>query len=146
MHACLNAAPVSGRAGQLLRALAARLLRGALFQRVIHRQGTEPHPARIASRSPPRTPNSSTPTSGSARRASPRAGRARRIVEHLTATGGTPPYRFYIVPEPGGPGVPSWLHLASDGTLTLEPPPGVAPVTLPVEVVDSTGQHSVVFS
>ena len=64
----------------------------------------------------------------------------RTTVEHLSATGGTPPYRFYLVPEPGGPGVPSWLHLAADGTLTLEPPAGVAAVTLPVEVVDSNGR------
>jgi hypothetical protein len=64
-------------------------------------------------------------------------------VERLSATGGVPPYRFYAVPEAGGPGVPGWLHLAASGTLILEPPAGATAVTLPVEVVDSTGAHSV---
>ncbi len=36
------------------------------------------------------------------------------------------------------PGVPSWLKLAPDGTLIVEPPVGVIAVNLPVEVVDST--------
>ncbi len=49
-----------------------------------------------------------------------------------------------MLTEPGGAGVPSWLHLAADGTLTLEPPPNAGAVALEVEVVDSTGAHSVV--
>ncbi len=145
VHSCLNAAPVAGRAGKLLRALGARLLRGALFHRIIHRQGTEPHPARIAFTIASSQPDLINPDIRLGPASFPDVPGGGRVVEHLTATGGAPPYRFYIVPEPGGPGVPSWLHLASDGTLTLEPPPGVASINLPVEVVDSTGAHSVVF-
>ena len=48
------------------------------------------------------------------------------------------------MPEPGGPSVPPWLRLAADGTLTIEPPIGATSVNLPVEVVDSNGEHSVV--
>lgn len=146
VHSCLNTAPVSQRPGALLRGLAARLLRGALFHRIIHRQGTEPRPDRIAFSVPASNPELINPEIRLGPASFHNVPGGGRIVERLTATGGTAPYRFYIVPEPGGPGVPSWLHLASDGILTLEPPAGAAAVSLPVEVVDSAGRHSVVFS
>jgi hypothetical protein len=144
MHACVNASRLSRNAERLLRKLASRLLRGRFFREVIHREGTEHHPARIAFQISPSNPNLINPAIhlGPASFGTLPAGR--RTVEHLSASGGTPPYRFYIVPEPGGPGVPPWLHLAADGTLTLETPPGSATVSLPVEVVDSNGEHSVV--
>ena len=70
-----------------------------------------------------------------------------RTVEHLTASGGHPPYRFYIMPEPGGPAIPSWIRLAPDGTLNLEPPADLnTTLNLPVEVVDSNGERSVVWN
>ena len=50
-----------------------------------------------------------------------------KTVEHLTASGGSPPYRFYVVPEPDQAGVPYWFQLAADGTLILEPPAEFAP-------------------
>ncbi len=145
VHACVDTAGLPERAEGLLRALAGRLLRDRLFKRVIRRQGTEPHPARIAFTVAASDPELIDPDIqlGPASFGTVQAGRT--TVEHLSATGGKPPYRFYTVTEPGGAGVPSWLHLAADGTLTLEPPPGAAPVTLPLEVVDSTGAHSVVF-
>jgi hypothetical protein len=144
VHACVNAASLPRRAQELLRGLASRLLRGRFFKQVIRREGTEPRPARIALTLAASNPELINPDIhlGPAGLGTVPGGRT--TVEHLSATGGTPPYRFYLVPEPGGPGVPSWLHLAADGTLTLEPPAGVAAVTLPVEVVDSNGEHSVV--
>ena len=52
-----------------------------------------------------------------------------KTVEHLTASGGSPPYRFYVVPEPDQAGVPYWFQLAADGTLILEPRPNSRPST-----------------
>jgi hypothetical protein len=143
VHACVDAAGLPERAEGLLRALAGRLLRDRLFRRVIHRQGTEPDPARIAFTIAASNPGVIDPDIhlGPASFGTVQGGRT--TVEHLSATGGTPPYRFYIVTEPGGAGAPSWLHLAADGTLALEPPPNAGAVTLDVEVVDSTGAHSV---
>lgn len=144
VHSCVNAAGLSTRSEKLLRGLASRRLRGKFFHSVIEREGTESHPARIALTIAASNPQLINPDIhlGPASFGSVAGGI--RKVEHLSATGGTPPYRYYIVPEPGGPGVPTWLQLAPDGTLILEPPPGIAAVALPVEVVDSNGNHSVV--
>jgi hypothetical protein len=143
MHVCVNAASVPALAMRRLRRLAARLLRDHLFEEFVDLRVGEPHPVRIAftiSGSNPDLINSDIHLGPASFETLPNR---HRTIEHLSATGGVPPYRFYIVPEPGGPGVPSWLHLASDGTLTVEPPVGFAAVTLPVEVVDSHGEHSV---
>ncbi len=144
VHACVNAADLPPRPETLLRGLASRLLRDDFFHSVIARQGTEPHPARIALALAASDPDLINPAIrlGPASFGTVTAGS--RTVEHLSATGGVPPYRFYAVPEAGGPPVPAWLKLSAAGTLTLEPPPGAAAVALPVEVVDSTGEHSVV--
>ena len=67
----------------------------------------------------------------------------RKTVLHLSATGGTPPYRFYVVPTAGGEGAPSWFRLAPDGTVTVEPPEGVsAHLSLSVQVIDANGERS----
>jgi hypothetical protein len=144
VHACVNGAPLTSRAKRILRALAASLLIDRAFREVIHRQGTEPHPARIAFTVAPSDPylvNPAIQLQGANIGSIPSDSRS---VRHLSATGGVPPYRFYIVPEPGGPAVPSWLHLAADGTLIIEPPLSSVAVNLAVEVVDSNGEHSVV--
>jgi hypothetical protein len=144
VHFCVNTADLPARAETVLRGLASRLLRDQFFQSVIERQGTEPRPVRISLTIAASNPELINPAIqlGPAGYGTITAGV--RTVEHLTASGGVPPYRFYAVPEPGGPGVPSWIRLAADGTLTLEPPPSATAFTLPVEVVDSTGEHSVV--
>lgn len=142
IHACVNQS--SGAPRALLQALAARLLRNDSFRKVIHREGTESHPARIAyavSASNPNLPNPAILLGLASLGTLPGD---RLSVRHLSASGGTPPYRFYLVPEPGGPAVPAWVHLAADGTLMLEPPAGTTSVAVPVEVVDSNGEHSVV--
>jgi len=144
VHTCVNAANLPPGAETLLRGLAAGLLRDDFFQSVIRRQGTEPRPARIALAIAASDPESINPDIhlGPASFGTVTAGS--RTVEHLSAGGGVPPRRFYAVPEAGGAGVPAWFHLSAAGTLILEPPPGATAVTLPVEVVDSTGEHSVV--
>jgi hypothetical protein len=144
VHACVNAANLPAGAETLLRRLASRLLRDDFFQSVIRRQGTEPRPAGFALAIAASNPELINPEIrlGPASFGTVTAGS--RTVEHLSATGGVPPYRFYTVPEAGGPGVPAWLKLSAAGRLTLEPPAGTTAVTLPVEVVDGTGEHSVV--
>lgn len=144
IHLCVNAAGLGGHAEKLLRALAGRVLRGRSFERVIHREAADSPHAQMVFTIAPSNPNLIDPAIhlGSASFGSVPAGV--RTVEHLSASGGVAPYRFYLVPEPGGPGVPRWLKLAAGGTLVLEPPPGASSVNLPVEVVDSRGEHSVV--
>jgi hypothetical protein len=144
VHACVNAAPLPARAEARLRALASRLLRDAFFQSVIEREATEPHPVRIALYIAASNPELVNPAIHPGPLTLGTVPAGQRTVEHLSASGGVPPYRFYLAPEPGGPGVPGWLHLAADGTLILEPPLSGAVISVPVEVVDSTGEHSVV--
>jgi hypothetical protein len=144
MHACVNASELSKHAEKLLRKLADHLLRRHFFQQVIGREGTELPPARMAFTVAPTNPNLINPAIHLGPATFGTLPGGQRTVEHLSASGGTPPYRFYIVAEPGGPIVPSWLHLAADGTLTVEPPEGSTAINLPVEVVDSNGEHSVV--
>jgi len=144
VHACVNGAPLPASRERLLRALAASLLVDRAFKEVIQREGTEPHPARITLTVAPSDPYLANPAiqlQGANIGSIPSGSRS---VRHLSATGGLPPYRFYIVPEPGGPAVPSWLHLAADGTLIIEPPLGSVAVNFAVEVVDSNGEHSLV--
>jgi hypothetical protein len=145
IHACVDSSGLPPRAERLLRRLAGRLLRGPSFRNVVRREGSEAHPGRIEFTVPASNPYLVNPAIhlGPANLGTLPGGR--QIVTHLNATGGVPPYRFYIVPERGGPEVPPWLVLAADGTVTIEPPAG-APVgvNLPVEVVDSNGEHSVV--
>jgi hypothetical protein len=144
IHACVNAAPLRANAARLLKKLASSVLRNAAFRQVIHREGSETHPARIAYTVAPSNPN----LPNAAIRLSPldlgtlQLGQV--TVRHLTASGGLPPYRFYLVPEAGGPAVPSWLKLAADGTLSIEPLTAGSSVNFTVEVVDSNGEHSVV--
>jgi hypothetical protein len=143
LHSCVNAAGLPRPAEGLLRALAGRLLRDGLFKRVIQRHGTEPDPARIAFTIAASNPELIDPDIRLGPSSFGTVQGGRTTVEHLSATGGKPPYRFYIQTEPGVAGAPSWLRLAADGTLTLEPAPNAGAVTLEVEVVDSTGAHSV---
>ena len=142
MHSCVNASGLPTHARKRLRKLAARLLRDDLFEEVVDLEVGEPHPPRIAF-----TISGSNDVINPDIHLGPASFElegGHRTVEHLSATGGVPPYRFYIVPEPGGPGVPAWLHLAPDGTATAEPPVSFTAINLPVEVVDSNGEHSVV--
>ena len=69
-----------------------------------------------------------------------------RTVQHLSATGGKPPYRFYIDNEANSM-APAWLQLAPDGTLIIQPPASiVTTVRLRVYIVDSTGDYSLDFA
>lgn len=64
-------------------------------------------------------------------------------VARLTASGGVAPYRFYLLTEPGGAPVPSWVRLTAAGILTITPPRGASlQLMLPVFAVDATGEYS----
>jgi len=67
-----------------------------------------------------------------------------QTIEHLTASGGTPPYSFAIWNDPGNvANVPSWVNVASDGIVTIDPPAGTnQSVSFYVYASDATGQHS----
>ncbi len=144
MHSCVNGAPLSSRAKRLLVGLADRLLRGRLFEQVVHLWGTDNAPTRSSFTIAATNPNLINPHIQLDTTDLGTLPGGRRTIRHLSASGGAPPYRFYIVPEPGGPGVPSWLELAPGGTLVVEPPAGTTSVSLPIEVVDANGEHSVV--
>jgi len=145
MHRWVNFSKLSANVERLLRGLTGRVLRNRLFQAVIRRESAEPRPARIAFTVASSNPNLINPAIHLGPASFGTLPGGRMTVEHLTATGGSPPYRFYIVPESGGPEVPPWLHLAADGILAVEPPVGSAvSVNLPVEVGDSNGEHSLV--
>ena len=58
IHGCVDSSGLPGNAEKLLRKLADRLLRGPSFRNVVHREGREPHPARIAFTATPRTQTS----------------------------------------------------------------------------------------
>jgi hypothetical protein len=143
IRACIDAAGLPAHLQALLLHLAARPLSDAFFQSVIERQGSEPHPARLALWIPPSIPGpiDSAISLGPANFNVPGE---EKTVEHLTASGGSPPYRFYVVPEPDQAGVPYWFQLAADGTLILEPPAEFAPFDFFIEVVDSNGERSYV--
>ncbi len=144
MHSCVDASGLRRNALRRLRGLAARLLRNGPFRKIVHLEGAERHRARIVYTVSASNPYLTNPEIklGPANLGTLPAGR--RTTRHLTASGGTPPYRFYIVSEPGGPGIPSWVTLAANGTLSVEPPSGGLDVNLTVEVVDSKGEHSVI--
>lgn len=64
-------------------------------------------------------------------------------VARLTASGGVAPYRFYLLTEPGGAPVPSWVRLTAAGILTITPPRGASlQLMLLVFAVDATGEYS----
>ncbi len=112
MHVCVNAARLSTLARKRLRRLAARLLRDRRFEEVVDLEVGEPHPARIAFTISGSNPDVINPDIHLGPASFESLPNRHTTIEHLSATGGVPPYRFYIVPEPGGPGVPSWLHLS----------------------------------
>ena len=144
MFTCVNASGLPGKAQRRMRSIAARVLGDGALHTVVHEEGAEPHRARIAFTIAPSNPDLINPGIhlGNANLGTLPSGR--RTVRRLSASGGVPPYRFYIVPEPGGPTVPPWLTLTADGTLYVEPPEGSVAVNFAVEVVDSDGEHSVV--
>lgn len=63
-----------------------------------------------------------------------------QTIEHLSASGGTPPYSYHfynLYP------VPSWVTLAPDGTLTINPPAGDQhSYSFYTYAFDATNQHS----
>lgn len=141
---CVTDATTSGtQPERLLRALAGALLSKGLLIRAAALERREPRAAGVAftiprTRAGPVNPKIHVTVADLGDVSDGRA-----TVEHLHASGGTPPYRYYLWSEPGVPPVPSWVDLAPDGTLSLEPPGGTSTdVSLSVYVIDANGYSS----
>jgi alpha-tubulin suppressor-like RCC1 family protein len=143
MHSCVDAA-ATGTAKGVLEKLAYGLLVDDFFYKIIDLEGDELYPAQIGFTIPGSNPTFTNPNIhvGPANYGTLPDGTT--TIEHLTASGGTPPYRYYIWNEPENAAkVPSWVTLASDGTLTIEPPASASgEVSFYVYAFDSKGEHS----
>ena len=143
MHSCVDAA-ATGTAKGVLEKLAYGLLVDDFFYKIVDLEGDELYPAQIGFTIPGSNPTFTNPNIhiGPANYGTLPDGQT--TVEHLTATGGTAPYRYYIWNEPANmAGVPSWVSLASDGTLTIEPPASASgEVSFYVYAFDGKGEHS----
>jgi alpha-tubulin suppressor-like RCC1 family protein len=143
MHSCVDAA-ATGTAKGVLEKLAYGLLVDDFFYKIIDLEGDELYPAQIGFTIPGSNPTFTNPNIhiGPANYGTLPDGQT--TVEHLTATGGVPPYRYYIWNEPENAAkVPSWVKLATDGTLTIEPPASASgEVSFYVYAFDSKGEHS----
>lgn len=145
MHSCVDAASgLSGTAKAVLEKLAYGLLVDDFFYKLLDLEDSEVYPARIEFTIPGSNPTFTNPNIhvGPANYGTLPDGST--TTEHLTANGGTPPYRYYIWNDPANmAGVPSWVSLAPDGTLTIEPPASASgEVSFYVYAFDSNGEHS----
>jgi hypothetical protein len=145
LRRCVQIAPYrTRRARRVARSLARQKLRVARFDRLratLRAEDRASSPAAFAvAASPPGALNPAIRLDQSNLGSLPEG---RRTLIRLRATGGIPPYRYYLIEEPGRPAVPSWVSLAADGMLTIEPPVGAdASVRLSVYVVDASGAYS----
>ena len=147
MRQCVDrASSPATRAGRLLRGLAAGLLSERLLRSASAREQREPHAPGVAFTIGSSTPGPYNPAIHLDVANLGSISDGRETTRHLSASGGVPPYRYYIISEPGGAKTPSWVHLVPDGTLTLAPPAGLdVKVNLSVQVVDGNGERSEVF-
>ncbi len=146
-HSCTSAtiAKLGSKAARdALTNLAYGLLVDDFFYKVIDAEGDALYPPMIGFTIPGSNPTSTNPSIHLGPAGFGTLPDGQTTIEHLAATGGTPPYRYYIWNDSTNmAGVPSWVNLASDGTLTIEPPVGaVGEVSFYVYVFDSKGEHS----
>ena len=143
MHSCVDAA-ATGTAKSVLGKLAFGFLVDDFFYKLLDLEDSEVYPAKIEFTIPGSNPTFTNPNIhvGPANYGTLPDGTT--TIEHLTATGGTPPYRYYIWNEPENAAkVPSWVKLATDGTLTIEAPASASgEVSFYVYAFDSNGEHS----
>jgi hypothetical protein len=145
MHSCVNAASgLSGVAKDVLQKLAYGLLVDDFFYKVVDLEGDELYPAMIGFTIPGSNPTFTSPDIHISPLNLGTLPDGQTTTVQLTATGGTAPYRFYIWNEPTNAAkVPSWVHLATDGTLTVEPSgSGSGEVRFAVYAFDANGDHS----
>jgi hypothetical protein len=144
MRLCVRrGTPSDTHVGRVLRGLASGLLSERLLVRAVAREGHGQPGSEIALTIPASAPGPVNPGIRVLAPSIPAVSDGRRTVEHLSASGGTAPYRFYLLGEPGAPNPPSWVTLAPDGTLTIAPPDGVSlDVSLTVYVIDADGDYS----
>jgi alpha-tubulin suppressor-like RCC1 family protein len=141
LHSCANAASgLSGVAKTALTKIAAGLLVDTFFYNVIDLEVDELYPPQLSFTIPGTNPSYTLPSIhlGPANFGTLPDGQ--QTIEHLTATGGTPPYTYHFYNRYP---VPAWVTLAPDGTLTISPPTGDnGSYSFYVYVTDSTNQHS----
>ena len=145
MHSCVDAASgLSGVAKDVLQKLAYGLLVDDFFYKVIDLEGDELYPAMIGFTIPGSNPTFTSPDIHISPLNLGTLPDGQTTTVQLTAAGGTAPYRFYIWNEPTNAAkVPSWVHLATDGTLTIEPPTSASgEVSFAVYAFDANGDHS----
>jgi hypothetical protein len=143
MHSCIDAA-ASGTAKDVLQKLSYGLLVDDFFYKVIDLEGDSLYPPQTGFTIPGSNPTFTSPNIHISPLNLGTLPDGQTTTVQLTATGGTAPYLFYIWNEPiNAAKVPSWVHLASDGTLTIEPPEGTnGEVSFAVYAFDANGDHS----
>ncbi len=143
MHSCIDAA-AAGTAKDLLKKLSYGLLVDDFFYKVIDLEGDSLYPPQTGFTIPGSNPTFTSPDIHISPLNLGTLPDGQTTTVQLTATGGTAPYLFYIWNEPvNAAKVPSWVHLATDGTLTIEPPEGASgEVSFAVYAFDANGDHS----
>jgi hypothetical protein len=143
LHTCATAATagLKGSAKTLAAKIAIAVLATDFFYKVIDLAADELYPPRIEFTIQGLSPIDPGIRVEGGGLGSLRAGQ--RAVFHLSASGGSPPYRFAQWIDSSGSSLPAWADLASDGTLTLDPPLGVeGDFAAFVYAYDSSGRHS----
>ncbi|HWA54607.1 MAG TPA: hypothetical protein VG816_10580 [Solirubrobacterales bacterium] len=143
LRTCADAAAsLKGVAKKALEKIAAAILVTDFFYKVVDLEAAEPYPVELSFTIRGKNPTNPDIHLGNLGYGSLPAGQP--TVEHLTASGGSPPYTFRVSNGQGNPErVPSWVQLAADGTLTITPPPGTnQSVGFYVYATDASGQSS----
>ena len=143
MNSCIDAA-AAGTAKDLLEKLSYGLLVDDFFYKVIDLEGDSLYPPQTGFTIPGSNPTFTSPDIHISPLNLGTLPDGQTTTVQLTATGGTAPYLFYVWNEPvNAAKVPSWVHLATDGTLTIEPPAGISDeVRFAVYAFDASGDHS----
>ena len=143
MHSCIDAA-AAGTVKDLLEKLSYGLLVDDFFYKVIDLEGDALYPPQTGFTIPGSNPTFTSPDIHISPLNLGTLPDGQTTTVQLTATGGTAPYLFYVWNEPANAAkVPSWVSLATDGTLTIEPPEGTSgEVRFAVYAFDANGDHS----
>ena len=144
LHSCASAAAASlkGSAKTAAEKIASAVLVTDFFYKLIDLETAEAYPPEISFSIPGENPTNPDIHLGNLDFGTLPVGR--QTVEHLTASGGTAPYSFAIWNDPSNEAnVPSWVNVASDGTVTIDPPSGTdQSVNFYVYATDANGEHS----
>ncbi len=144
LHSCASAAAagLKGSAKTAAEKIASAVLVTDFFYKVIDLAADDLYPPQISFSIPGKNPTNPDIHLGNLDFGTIPAGQ--QTVEHLTASGGAAPYSFAVWNEPANEAnVPSWVSVASDGTMTINPPSGTdQSVAFYVYVTDANLEHS----